>query len=165
MTTPTTPDHGLDADLLGIYVEQVRIDQAVDAIRAFCGWHVWPAHREVLTIDGEGGRVLSLPSLRLLDVEEVVENGDVIDNELYEWSGTGDIKRLDRCWTSRWRGIEVTVNHGYAECPFAGVVGGIASSGTSPEVIGPFQFTGGDASAAIMPYRDTLSLYRIPVVP
>ena len=161
----TTADHGLDADLLGIDVEQIRIDQAVEAVRAFCGWHVWPSVSETLVVESEGGRVLSLPTLKLIDLVSVSENGETLDESLYEWSTTGDVKRLDRCWSTRWRGISASVTHGFDECPFGGVVAGIAASGSSPEVVGPFQFTGGDGSTAIMPYRDALSLYRLPVIP
>ncbi len=172
----TSPDHGLTPASLGVGVSQGQIDQAVGLVRAFCGWHVWPVVTETLIVDGVGGVVLTLPTLKVTDVALVVESGVVLvdlnrhlsvvdDADGYEWSASGDVKRVGGCWTTRWRGIEVTLTHGFETCPLLSVVAGIASSGTAPEVVGPFSFGGSDAASSVMPYRDALSLYRIPVLP
>ena len=161
----TSPDHGLTPASLGVGVSQGQIDQAVGLVRASCGWHVWPVVTETLIVDGVGGVVLTLPTLKVRDVALVVESGVEVDADGYEWSASGDVKRVCGCWTTRWRGIEVTLTHGFETCPLLSVVAGIASSGTAPEVVGPFSFGGSDAASSVMPYRDALSLYRIPVLP
>ena len=161
----TSPDHGLTPASLGVGVSQGQIDQAVGLVRAFCGWHVWPVVTETLIADGVGGVVLTLPTLKVTDVALVVESGVEVDADGYEWSASGAVKRVGGCWTTRWRGIEVTLTHGFETCPLLSVVAGIASSGTAPEVVGPFSFGGSDAASSVMPYRDALSLYRIPVLP
>ncbi len=161
----TSPDHGLTPASLGVGVSQGQIDQAVGLVRAFCGWHVWPVVTETLIVDGVGGVVLTLPTLKVTDVALVVESGVEVDADGYEWSASGDVQRVGGCWTTRWRGIEVTLTHGFETCPLLSVVAGIASSGTAPEVVGPFSFGGSDAASSVMPYRDALSLYRIPVLP
>ena len=35
------------------------------AIRSYCGWHVAPIVEETMTLDYDGGGILTLPTLRL----------------------------------------------------------------------------------------------------
>ena len=173
MTAPTTPEHGLTPEVLGVSTGQDVIDRVVDAIRGYCGWHIWPAREDDLTVDGEGGRVLTLPTLWVSDVESVVENDVALAIDDYEWSASGDLKRVGRCWTTRWRGVQVALTHGYGECPFASLIGAVAgevdgeADGGPMKKIGPFEWgaTAGAGSQAILPYRGTLDLYRLPALP
>lgn len=175
MTAPTTPEHGLTPGVLGVVASQNDIDRTVEAIRGYCGWHVWPVREETLVVDGEGGAVLALPTLRVTDVDQVTENGAEVDTEAFEWSTSGDLRRLDRCWTSRWRGVEVELSHGYTACPFSALVGAVAREiadaakvGGPITKVGPFEFgdnSGASAAQAILTYRGTLDLYRLPALP
>ena len=175
MTAPTTPEHGLTPGVLGVTASQDDIDRTVEAIRNYCGWHVWPERQETLTVDGEGGVVLTLPTLRVVEVDKVTENGTEADVDAYEWSASGDLKRVGGCWTTRWRGIAVELSHGYAVCPFSALVASVAREiadaakvGGPITKVGPFEFGdggGGSASQAILTYRGTLDLYRLPALP
>lgn len=163
MTEPTTPEHGLTPEVLGVDATQEEIDAAVAVIRDYCGWHVWPPRTEELTVDGEGGYMLTLPTLKLSDVTKVTENEIDLGADSYEWSASGDLKKVLGCWTTRWRGVKVALTHGNGACPFPAVVAGVASGASELEVIGPFQF--GAASSEILSYRNTLDLHRLPALP
>ncbi|WP_336819843.1 hypothetical protein [Gordonia sp. MMO-8] len=180
MTSPA-PEHGITpadiasagavpADLPGL---QEAIDTAVDAIRTYCGWHVWPQRTETITIDGEGGRVLTLETLKMTDVAEIREHGNVLSAEAYEWSAGGDIKRVVGCWTHRWRGIEIDLTHGHAVVPDAlrglivdTVADAVSNPVGAPTAIGPFQW-GAQVPASsrwLSEQRAILDRYRLPEV-
>lgn len=158
---PDYPPHGITAEILAEYgpIDPATpnignaIDAAVAHMRRTARWHVFPAVDQVLTLDGEGGHVLTLPTLRVNSVQQVTEQGTALSEwDDYEWSRTGDFKRLGRCWTTRWQGVTVELNHGYAADDgdladllkaLATAVGMAAANPLGiPEVIGPFQFTG-----------------------
>lgn len=96
---------------------QEAIDAALAAARRYCGWHVSPVREDVLEVDGTGGRVLSLPTLNLISVLEVTENGYTIDVSGLDVSRRkGTIEKYPYgCWTSRSGGITVTMTHGFTE--------------------------------------------------
>ena len=181
MTSPAAPEHGITpadiasagvvpADLPGL---DAAIDAAVDAIRTYCGWHVWPERDETITLDGEGGSVLTLPTMHLADLAEIREHGAVVDASAYEWSRTGDVKRVAGRWTRRWRGLEVDLVHGYASVPAAlrmlvvdSVADAVSSPAGAPTAIGPFQWgTQMPASSRwLSEQRTILDRYRLPEV-
>ncbi len=172
MTTPTPPDHGLTPAELGVTASQANLDATVEAIRAYCGWHVWPVADHTLVVDGEGGHILTLPTLRVVDVDTVTET-TALDPDTYEWSASGDVKRIDGCWTTKWRGIEVELTHGYEQCPFTALVAQVAGEiADAADIggmtkVGPFEWGGGSAGSAaqaILAYRGTLDLYRLPAL-
>lgn len=172
MTGPLTPDHGFTPGSLEVTASQGNIDATVSAIRAYCGWHVWPVRVESIVVDGDGGSVLTLPTLHVTDVESIEENGAVLDAGSFEWSASGDVQRFDRSWSTRFRGYRVAVTHGYDVCPFTALVGSVAAEVANAgngqiTQVGPFQFSYGSSSAAqaILPYRGTLDLYRLPALP
>ena len=173
----TYPPHGLTGAILATYVEdldtetpniQVAIDAAVDDFRGRAHWHVFPEVTEVLKVDGEGGPVLTLPTLMVREIAEVRENGNLLTEDVdYEWSASGDLKRLGRSWTTKWRGVTVELTHGYSAASVpAALLRAIGSAVLTqsmspmgiPEIIGPFQFTGagsawsGDSAATIQRY-------------
>ena len=41
------------------------LDAASAAVRRYCGWHIGPVAEETLVLDGPGGDLLVLPTLRL----------------------------------------------------------------------------------------------------
>ena len=96
---------------------QRLLDAAVAAARRYCGWHVcpvWVAHD--LVLDGHGGRVLRLPTCRLINVDDLVEDDTAIDVATLHWSADGQVRKPGgRWWTHHYRGIEVTITDGYTE--------------------------------------------------
>lgn len=127
-----------------------QLDAALAAARTYCGWHVTPLlTNQSITVDGPGSGTLMLPTLALASLIAVTEDSVVLDVAELEWSARGLVRKLDgRFWTSRLRGVTVTVNHGVAAAPdFEAVVlaavdrGALASgSDTLARVIGPFQY-------------------------
>ena len=79
------------------------------AIRSYCSWHVAPIVEETMTLDYDGGGILTLPTLRLEEIISLTVDGQDIPQP--EWSHTGDIKLGRR--PSKWRGVKAHVRHGY----------------------------------------------------
>jgi hypothetical protein len=107
------------------------LDGATAAIRRYCGWHIGPEliHEDVY-LDGDGGQVLMLPTMRLLGITSLstyarregspywrVFNSSEIDE--LEWSTLGMVRY--RSWPARWRGIRVTFVHGFSSDELAGL--------------------------------------------
>lgn len=146
------------------------LSAACDAVRDYCGWHIAPSFTETRTIDGPGGDLLVLPTLYLTDLKDVTSDGQAVDDP--EWSQSGMVRR--RCWSRKFRGIEVTMTHGYDTCPEAlkGVVVSMAARGTagpgaSMTVAGPFTMTYGSAmqggaTGFLEAHRTVLDRYRLP---
>lgn len=81
------------------------------SLRRWCGWHVAPVLTETLILDGPGGRELALPSLHVLNLVSVL-NGDAdVDLDYLEWSALGNVR--GPVWSSRYRSVRVTLEHGY----------------------------------------------------
>lgn len=137
------------------------------AIREYCGWHIAPTVTETLTLDGPGGTLLRLPSMHVIDVAEVVDGGTPMTDP--EWSRDGMIRA--RCWSTRFRGVKVTLDHGYDECPedLAEVVRIMAAqvpTGQTSKTAGPFMVHLSAAAAAGAvglsgPHRGILDRYRL----
>lgn len=105
--------------------DQVRADMALElasgAVRAFCGWAL---ARETATfqVDGENGRVLTLPTLELIDVtairigdEEQALDLPVTNYDRITWWRKGQLYR-HAGWPA-FTVIEVDVLHGYDPVP------------------------------------------------
>ena len=97
------------------------------------------------------GRGSHAPSLHVNSITSVTERGRELEEWTdYEWSKTGDLKRLGGCWTTRWQGITVQMNHGYdlTSADFADLLKAIGTAVATaaanplgiPEVMGPFQW-------------------------
>lgn len=102
---------GTDADT------QNLLDAALAAARRYCGWSVSPVETVTLTVDGPGGRVLSLPTLNLIAVTAISESGvawDVANLDTSRKQGTVE-KHPYGHWTSRKGAISVTMTHGLTE--------------------------------------------------
>ncbi len=97
---------------------QDLLNAALSAARRYCGWSVSPVQAGVtLTIDGPGGRVLSLPTLNLIAISAISENGvpwDATKLDMSRQEGTVE-KYPNGLWTPRKGGISVTMTHGYSE--------------------------------------------------
>lgn len=98
---------------------QDLLDASSAMIRRYCGWHISPVVTEDITVDGSGGSILSLPTLRLLDIVGLTEvwNSQVTyaySPDEIEWSRNGYLrKRGGGAWTEAMRGITATIKHGF----------------------------------------------------
>jgi hypothetical protein len=103
---------------------------ALAAARRYCGWVVTPPETVTITVDGPGGRDLSLPTLHLSALTAVVEDGVTLNvAELAVSVNTGIVRKRFGCWTSKLGGIQVTMTHGYAAAPdFDAAVAQIATT-------------------------------------
>lgn len=160
-------------------------DAARSAARRFCGWHVTPVREDdVVTLDGPGSALLVLPTLRLVELTGVVENGVALDvaTELYV-SSRGLVRKRSGAWWSRHYGsIVVTMTHGFDAdidpddekdnaADFNTAVASIAersAAGDRPNVIGPIQWpveAMADGSAFSVVERALLEQYRLESAP
>lgn len=97
---------------------QGLLDAALSAARRWCGWSVCPVQTDMhLDVDGPGGRVLSLPTLKLIEVSSVTETGVALDVAKLDVSRSkGTIQKYPHgLWTSRAGGVKVTITHGFTE--------------------------------------------------
>lgn len=104
--------------LLALSTETGRLLNAALAVaRHYVGWHVSPVKvGDVATIDGPGGYVLPLPTRRLLDITDVTEDATALDVTKLNWSVDGYVRKVNRqSWSCKYRGVVVTMNHGYTE--------------------------------------------------
>lgn len=148
--------------------ETVRLlAEGLSAARRYCGWHVTPiVTDDEVTLDGPGGRLLRLPTLRLVELASVTENGVELDvvADLYV-SPLGMVsKRSGGCWSDKFGAIEVTMTHGFEDAPdFDGAVlsaidrASLAPTGGRLRVIGPFQYE----TESTADERARLDLYRL----
>lgn len=94
------------------------LNAAAESIRDECGWHIAPVRTETLTLDSDGGRILLLPTLRLVAVTEVRDVTTETPTVLTNWrkSAAGMLSRPGG-WPNGLGAVEVDVVHGYDECP------------------------------------------------
>jgi hypothetical protein len=95
---------------------QVAAAQA--GVRAICGWHIAPQVTETVVLDGDGGTLLMLPTLKLVSVAQVrdLTRSEPAAIEGWRWSSAGMLYRSSG-WPSGLGAVEVTMTHGYDECP------------------------------------------------
>lgn len=118
------------------------------AARQFCGWHVTPEQPSgVLILDGPGGRLLRLPTLRLAEplTLSITEDGTMLDVAALEVSRSGLVRKSS--WTSKLGAIEAEMTHGFADAEdFDAAVlswidrASLAPTGGRPRAVGPFQY-------------------------
>lgn len=100
----------------------------IDAVRAYCGWHIAPSQSETLKVEGDGGRVLLLPSLHVTDCTAVRdESGAAVADFKVRENGVA------RGW---WKCEELyafDVTHGYSAMPaeVADIIADLDERGTS----------------------------------
>lgn len=164
-------------------------DAARSAARRFCGWHVTPIREgDEVTLDGPGSPLLVLPTLRLIELTAVVENGVAldVDTDLFV-SARGLVrKRSGAFWSRDFGSIVVTMTHGFPDdvdaddkepnaADFNAAVASIA--GRSPlaattegrvKAVGPFQYYDeamAGESAFTVAERALLEQYRLECAP
>lgn len=94
-------------------------DAALAAVRRYCGWHVTPEQDDELTLDGPGSTRLFLPTLHLVGVTALTEDGVTVDVADLRWStAKGVVRKVSgTCWTGRYNGIVTTITHGFDDAP------------------------------------------------
>jgi hypothetical protein len=167
---PTYPTPDLPGD-----VNEFAWEAAIAEIRAFCGWHIAPEVTETLTIDGPNGFVLHIPTLRLVDVVSITNDGNAVDSP--EWSRNGLVRRgypydpYYGVWTWKMRGVVAEVTHGFEEWPedLLAVATAMAKTpsaalaGVKSVTSGPHSFT--LESSITAPQLDVLYRYQLPYAP
>ncbi len=116
---------------------------ATDAVRDYCGCRVAKTATETITLASRGTRSIFLPSLHIVSVDAVTENGHSLAlTDGYDWDDVGILHRVGRrSWHAGRRSVEVTVTHGHPRCP-----GGIATAIASAVARGAFTPAGGVVS-------------------
>lgn len=96
---------------------QRLLDAALSCARRECMWHVSPVRTgDVLVLDGPANALLTLPTRKLIDLSAVAEDGNAVDLAKVTWSETGSVRKNSRlCWTGKYRGLSVTMTHGFTE--------------------------------------------------
>jgi hypothetical protein len=90
---------------------------AKNLVTNYCGWHIGPSVNDTIILDGSGGRSLLLPSLRVTEVSAVSVDGTLLNADQYDWSASGIVELRCGVFTSRLRGVTVTLTHGYDLMP------------------------------------------------
>ncbi len=110
---------------------QFWLDAATAEVRRYCGWHITPVITQELIFDGHGGKDLLIPSGRVKELITCTSDGvdvlaDVDDSE------KGILTLRSGRWSTRNKGIRITIEHGFEEAPdIAGVIASVASRSTS----------------------------------
>jgi hypothetical protein len=100
------------------FTAQQLLDGAAGAVVEYCGWHIAPVLSETITVDGTGTLIQVLPTLNLLSLDTLTENGRDVNLNLVDWSTNGVLeKRGGGWWTERRRGIVAGITHGYPATP------------------------------------------------
>jgi hypothetical protein len=95
----------------------LALASASGAVRDYCGWNISVA-TETLTGDGDGSRLVSLPTLCLRGVTEVrVLTWRTIDPGTFTWSRGGQLICISGVFPPGLRNVEADVTHGYDETP------------------------------------------------
>lgn len=140
------------------------------AVRAWCGWHIAPSKTETVKVEGDGGRVLLLPSLHVTDVTEVRDE-DAGAVTSYKWRENGVMRGWWRCENL----YAVDITHGYDEMPAELVevialldADGIGTRQVAAETRGPFSrsyVTATDLDSQPLSIRSIIGRYALPPRP
>lgn len=98
---------------------QRMLDAALAAARHHVGWHVSPVRADDLTLDGPWSSTLALPTRKLLALTSVTEDGSSVDIGDLSWSESGLVRKRYGSWTCEYRGVAVSISHGYTEAEAA----------------------------------------------
>lgn len=93
------------------------VRQAQRAVRNYCGWHIAPVVTETLKLDGDGSRVLFLPSLKVVDIIAITTAGVPVLPADVDDSEAGYLELVSGCWSPRAGKTLVTLEHGYESAP------------------------------------------------
>jgi hypothetical protein len=146
-------------------------------VQRWCGWHVTPVKEgHEVELDGPGGPLLRLPTLRLVELVGVIEDGATLSLDSLEWSKTGLVRKKSGApWSTKLGAITVTMDHGFAEAAdFESAVLSYvdrtsqAPTGGKPIAVGPFKWPEEktvSGSGFSMTELSILDLYRLEPQP
>jgi hypothetical protein len=91
---------------------------AAAGVRTLCGWHIAPQVSETVVLDSDGGPLLLLPTLKLVEVAEVRDLTGDEPRAIEGWrsSSAGMLYRRGG-WPRGFGAVEVTMTHGHEVCP------------------------------------------------
>ena len=147
MTSPTESSlAALAAELSGGSVSQHspglewQLAAALGWARRYCRWHVWPRRTEEIVVDGSGAEVLQLPSLRVAAIESVTEAPSwrgsspaadpvvLAEGRDFTWSAAGMLRKRSGRWTAEFRGVTVSLTHGFDAEEVSDLLGVVAQA-------------------------------------
>lgn len=89
------------------------LNSATEAVRDYCGWHVYPSTACTFTGDTDGvSRIIQLPARHVTAVSSVKIDGNTLDTSEYRWKTNGLIRLLNGTGRSDWNDIEVVYTAG-----------------------------------------------------
>ncbi|ADG97634.1 conserved hypothetical protein [Segniliparus rotundus DSM 44985] len=153
----------------GLLADHGRAEQslraATAAVRDHCRWHIAPVVAQTENVACDGGRVLALPTLRLVSVQSVTVDGEQITG--YRADPAGLLVR-----ESGWPEGTVTVEftHGYDDAPAVAalICEQAARAVTSPlggvhEKMGPYEYFPAPGASSLGPEQhEVLNRYYLP---
>lgn len=122
----TVPEHGITPTVVAVAsrgqvvaadVNQDVIDHVVESVRRLCGWHVWPVRTEDVSVRDYGDEAVLFPTLRLLEVADMVTGGVEVDPSGYEVYEDGTVDIPYRAPFPYPRKLTATITHGFDEAP------------------------------------------------
>lgn len=103
---------GTTEDALDTARATLALESASGVIRDRCGWTI-SSETVTDTLDGDGGRSLWLPTLKLTDVSNVQIGDQILVAGMdFDWTSYGKLIRAGR-WPHKPRSISITYTHGY----------------------------------------------------
>lgn len=95
-----------------------ELKAATQLIRNYCGWHIATVQTDTINITGYFGRFIFLPTLRVVSIDELTVNGQIIDlvTDPTRWEWVKDGLQTP-VWENRYQTGEVTITHGFDEVP------------------------------------------------
>lgn len=154
---------------------QFWLNAAHGAVRRFCGWHVAPVIVETLTLDGSGGSDLLLPSLHVVQLTAVMNDGIDVTTQV-DTSHAGLLRLTSGTWTNRLGRVTVTLEHGHnlEDVPeVAAIIAGVAKRGPNSGRVDASESVNGSARGGVvdrgaplsipltLTEQDALSTYRL----
>ena len=100
---------------VGTTDEQLQdvIDRALDRLRVYCRWHVFPELQDTVTLSTDGSASALLPSLRVIEVTRVEVSGSVVEN--FGIDRDGRLRLTSGRFPDALGAVKVTMLHGYDE--------------------------------------------------
>ena len=140
---------------------EALLGDATAKVRHEAGLHLSRVVDDVITVDGDGSRVLFLPELPVTAVAAVEVEGVALDVSAdVDWWEHGEIRRRDhQRWPDRPRSVEVTYSHGWqpVEDWIVGLVCSMVWESMRPETLaGEMQITTGSQTVSYAAARANL---------
>lgn len=113
--TPTDVENFTEGRLSATDPEVGRaLKRALSRARRYCGWHVSPVLTETLTLDGFSSSYLVLPTLKVVSLNAITEDGAPVDLSEVKQSACepGILTRAQR-WRAGYSNITVDLAHGF----------------------------------------------------